>query len=173
MGSLKERILGYKGTSEDSKVNITKEGKRLLEITSSQVKAQLKRFVKVMNPSKLGIDLRRIGTHSIRTSCAMLLHLAGVQLYIIMLIGRWKSDAFLVYLRTQVEEFTSGISEAMTSAQTGNAFFTLPSCVARNPLDPCLPQGSGRLSAHSHTHGTNKQYSDYDAHNPPAFQAWR
>ena len=103
----------------------------------------------------------------------MLLHLAGVQVYIIMLIGRWKSDAFLVYLRTQVEEFTAGVSKAMVSSASGADFFTFPSTVARDPQDPCMRQGNGRLSAHSRPHGANRQYSDYDAHNPPAFQVWR
>ena len=172
-GLLKTRILSYKGTSESTKVNVVRQKGRLLEITSKQVKAHLVLFSKIMGASQLGIDTSRIGTHSIRTSCAMLLHLAGVQVYIIMMIGRWKSDAFLVYLRTQVEEFTSGIAKSMVTSATGQSFFTAPSTLQRDNWDPCLPQGSSRLSAQSHPHGSNRQYSSIDRHHPPAFQLWK
>jgi hypothetical protein len=37
--------------------------------------------------------------------------MAGVPVYTIMLSGRWSSDAFLVYLRTQVMQFTQRISQ--------------------------------------------------------------
>jgi hypothetical protein len=42
------------------------------------------------------------------------MHMAGVPVYTIMLIGRWSSDAFLIYLRTQVMQFTQRISIGMT-----------------------------------------------------------
>jgi hypothetical protein len=43
----------------------------------------------------------------------MALFLGGVSPYIIMLLGRWSSDAFLHYLRTQVEEFNPKLSNIM------------------------------------------------------------
>ena len=39
--------------------------------------------------------------------------LSGVLEIIIKRIGRWKSDAFLEYIREQVESFTVGVSEKM------------------------------------------------------------
>jgi len=41
-----------------------------------------------------------------------------------MLQGRWKSDAFLLYIRPQVAAFSKGLSEAIT--HEANNFFTVP-----------------------------------------------
>ena len=40
----------------------------------------------------------------------MAMYLNDVPTYTIMLVGRWSSDAFLKYIRRQVQEFTSGVS---------------------------------------------------------------
>jgi hypothetical protein len=45
----------------------------------------------------------------------MLLYLAQVQTETIKLIGRLKSDAFLLYIRRQVQEFAEGLSTGMLS----------------------------------------------------------
>jgi hypothetical protein len=84
-------------------------------VTSAQTRAFLKWTVAKMGAQKLGIQVSIVGTHSVRTSCAMLLYMAKVRMAAIMLLGRWKSDAFLLYLQCQVKEFTQGLSEAMAS----------------------------------------------------------
>ena len=43
----------------------------------------------------------------------MAMYLNGVPVYTIMLLGRWSSDAFLRYIRKQVESFGSGVSSKM------------------------------------------------------------
>ena len=43
----------------------------------------------------------------------MAMYLNGVPVYTIMLLGRWSSDAFLRYIRKQVESFGSGLSSKM------------------------------------------------------------
>ena len=43
----------------------------------------------------------------------MTLHQAGVKDSTIKVIGRWKSDAFLIYLQGQVISFTKGVAFAM------------------------------------------------------------
>ena len=43
----------------------------------------------------------------------MEMYLAGVPVYTIMLIGRWSSDAFLHYIRKQVEQFSQDITKKM------------------------------------------------------------
>jgi hypothetical protein len=54
----------------------------------------------------------------------MAMHLGNVPVYMIMLIGRWRSDAFLRYLRPQVMLFTAKISARMIQYQH---FFSVPS----------------------------------------------
>ena len=39
--------------------------------------------------------------------------LSGVATLIIQRIGRWGSDAFMEYIREQVESFTAGVSSKM------------------------------------------------------------
>ena len=43
----------------------------------------------------------------------MAMYLNEVPVYTIMLIGRWSSDAFLRYIRRQVQQFSAGVSARM------------------------------------------------------------
>jgi hypothetical protein len=53
----------------------------------------------------------------------MAMYLAGVPTTTIQLIGRWKSDAFMRYIREQVDCFTENISSKMLKVQS---FYTVP-----------------------------------------------
>ena len=75
----------------------------------------LRDYITSIDYQSYGMTLSRIGLHSLRASAAMALFLNGVSPYIIMLLGRWSSDAFLQYLRTQVEEFNLKLSTIMIS----------------------------------------------------------
>ena len=127
------RILSYDGTNADTPVNTFKSNGKLVQFTSKQVRQNIKSTVKTIGATRLGIDIKRVGTHSLRTSAAMLLYLANVRTSTIMLLGRWKSDAFLLYLRRQVKEFTEGVTHQMTSQP--DVFFNIPS----EPIED-LPQ---------------------------------
>jgi hypothetical protein len=61
----------------------------------------------------LGITKNDIGLHSIRSGGAMAMFLSGTSVVIIMRVGRWSSEAFLEYIREQVENFTTGVSQNM------------------------------------------------------------
>jgi hypothetical protein len=54
----------------------------------------------------------------------LLLYLANVRISAIMLVGRWKSDAFLLYLQCQVNEFTAGVSQQIVTQP--DMFFSIP-----------------------------------------------
>jgi len=43
----------------------------------------------------------------------MEMYLGEIPVYTIMLIGRWSSDAFLRYIRKQVEQFSRNVSKKM------------------------------------------------------------
>ena len=53
----------------------------------------------------------------------MVLYLSCIQVFTIMLIGCWLSDAFLRYIKKQVQEFSKGISKSMTE---NDDFFSIP-----------------------------------------------
>ena len=52
----------------------------------------------------------------------MAMFLAGISTVILRRIGRWNSEAFLEYIREQVESFTYGVAQRMLSFKH---FFTL------------------------------------------------
>jgi hypothetical protein len=60
-----------------------------------------------------GYSAADIGTKSLRSGAAMSLFLMNHSTERIMLLGRWKSDAFLVYIRPQVLEWTNNMSRDM------------------------------------------------------------
>ena len=53
----------------------------------------------------------------------MALHLANVSPLTIMMIGRWRSEAFLLYIRKQVQQFSVGLSDKMLESED---YFTTP-----------------------------------------------
>ena len=60
-----------------------------------------------------GFTADDIGTKSLRSGAAMSLFLTNHSVHKIMILGRWSSDAFLVYIRPQVLEWTDNMSDDM------------------------------------------------------------
>ena len=77
----------------------------------------------------LGFISDEIGTHSGRASLAMMMYLAKEQIYTIMLVGRWNSDAFLAYIEKQVRETTKGVSARMTQDAPTRHLLQYPICL--------------------------------------------
>ena len=67
----------------------------------------------IIGEEKLGFSQHDIGMASIRSGGAMAMFLSGVNEIVIKRVGRWKSDAFLEYIREQVDSFTLGVSQKM------------------------------------------------------------
>lgn len=60
-----------------------------------------------------GFDLKRIGTHSLRSGGATQLAALKYSAATIMALGRWKSDSYLRYIHHAVSTLTVGIAENM------------------------------------------------------------
>ena len=74
---------------------------------------RLKSSIVAIGEEKLGIMEHKIRTHSVRSGAAMAMFLGECPVYVIMMIGRWSSDAFLRYIRKQVEQFSHNVSRRM------------------------------------------------------------
>ena len=61
----------------------------------------------------LGLYPHEIGSHSLLSGGAMILHKAHIPDRTTKIIGQWCSDAFLIYLQGQVETFSKGMATAM------------------------------------------------------------
>ncbi len=122
------RIRGYEGATDDWKVNMyqyrdEKGNIKNIEITSNRIRTKLRVAARLIGKDALGFDASDIGCHSIRSGAAMALYLAKVPVLTIMIIGRWKSDAFLRYIRKQVAMFSHNLTDKMLESEH---FFTTP-----------------------------------------------
>jgi hypothetical protein len=122
--SIVSRIRSHPGANDASSVNtyITHSG-RLLHISSTHIRNKLRAAAAAIGEATLGFKVDEIGCHSLRSGSAMAMYLADVPVTTIQQIGRWKSDAFLRYIREQVDCFTTNVSSRMLSI---TSFFTIP-----------------------------------------------
>ena len=112
------RIHKLPGCSDQTYVNAYQaENGSIKYVKSSDILYRIRRAGKRIGEARLGYHWNELGTHSIRSGAAMAMYLSGLPAFTIMLIGRWASDAFLKYIRRQVQEFSSGISAKMISTE--------------------------------------------------------
>jgi hypothetical protein len=94
----------------DAKAKPTHQAQHL---TQANIREHLRATCRLKPKNYYGYAPEEIGTHSLRSGAAMALFLADEHPHKIMLLGRWSSDAFLDYIRPQVQEWTSGMSTLM------------------------------------------------------------
>ena len=90
----------------------------VIQIDSLTVRLKIRSIVELIGEAILGFTKEDVGTHSIRSGGAMAMFLSGVNEIIIQRVGRWLSQAFLEYIRDQVDSFTVGVSEKMLNFET-------------------------------------------------------
>ena len=95
----------------------TEDGKERL---SARIILQSLKFVcsNYGGAKKFGFTAANVGNKSLRSGAAMSLALSPKNhpTMRIMVLGRWKSDKFMKYIRPQVLELTSGLAEDMVDA---------------------------------------------------------
>ena len=99
--------------SEETKVCEYWNGNKITLIDANLVRSKLRSVVELIGEVELGFGKDDVGLHSIRSGGAMAMFLSGVNEIIIQRVGRWLSDAFLEYIREQVDSFTVGVSQKM------------------------------------------------------------
>lgn len=115
--ALVRRIRAYPGATDDTPVSAVWRYGRIEHITSKEMVDALRAAVVSIGEDILGFKKEEIGTHSIRAGAAMAMFLGECPVYTIMMIGRWSSDAFLRYIRKQVEQFSHNVSRRMIQFQ--------------------------------------------------------
>jgi hypothetical protein len=124
-----QRLRSYPGYSDKWELYTFYDGKAFSRIASAEILTTLKVAVDAVGVDVLGFTSDEIGTHSVRSSLAMMMYLAKEQIYTIMLVGRWSSDAFLAYIEKQVKEFTKGVSSRML---LNNTFYNTPLAITQS-----------------------------------------
>ena len=108
-----QRISNYPQTTSNTPINVIQYNDKLYRITSKDNINFLRKTVRSITDIDLGFEPNEIGTHSIRSGGAMSMKLANISDTTIRLIGRWKSDSFLKYIRIQIKQFSSNLSSRM------------------------------------------------------------
>ena len=90
-------------------------GTRATMIATGEVLVHLRAAAIQHGEARRGFLASRIGTHSLRAGGAMVMFLAGVPVETIQLIGRWRSQTFMRYIRIQVQQMTNGVADIMTA----------------------------------------------------------
>ena len=113
LASTVQRILSYPGTSLDTSICTYLPDGILHKFTQSDLLQSFRANAASIGKDKLGFEPQDIGTHSTRSAAAMAMFMDDTPVYMIMLMGRWSSDAFLKYIYRHVLEFSKSISSRM------------------------------------------------------------
>ena len=97
-------------------------------IPQAEILINLKVAVDTVGTNVLRFTSNGTDTHSVRSSLAMMMYLSKEQIYTIMLVGCWSSDAFLAYIKKQVKEYTRGVSSGMLRHDT---FYNTPLAITQ------------------------------------------
>lgn len=109
-----QRILSYPGASEESPIYTYLFEGKLREFTQDDVLKAFRENAAAIGNEKLGFKPSEIGTYSNQSAAVMAMFMDDTPVYMIMLVGRWSSDAFLKYIWRQVLEFSKDMSIRMT-----------------------------------------------------------
>jgi hypothetical protein len=128
LAQLVNRILSYPNTTCNTPVCAVWHHGRLDKFASTQVLSALRAASKAVGSALLSFEPSKMGTHSLCSGAALEMYLARVLVYTIKLIGRWSSNAFLHYIRKQVEQFLRHVAKQML---TFWSFRTIPEIAPR------------------------------------------
>jgi hypothetical protein len=84
-------------------------------IQPKQIVASLRFAAVADNLATAGFNLRRIGSHSLRSGGAVNLKLNGYDHDIIKKLGRWSSNTYLHYIQNSIGELTTGVATKMAT----------------------------------------------------------
>ena len=82
-------------------------------IKNTDITRTIKAAIRVASTANTNLKPSNFGPHSIRCGAALAMYLNKVSVVDIMLQGRWSSDAFLLYIKREILELSSGISSKM------------------------------------------------------------
>lgn len=97
--SLYNRVASYAYESSNPPINLCLKDGWHHQITYQEIIKYHKHVAATIGEEKIGFPPSKIGTHSMRVTFATCLYEAGFSDAIIKSEGRWKSDAFLKYIR--------------------------------------------------------------------------
>ena len=107
------KIRKHHKASDTTPINFIWKNNKFYQISAKDNILFLRKTVATLGHKDLGFEASEIGTHSIRSGGAMTMKLLKEEDSTIMLVGRWKSIAFMKYIRKQIQEFSTNLSSRM------------------------------------------------------------
>ena len=98
-----------------------KKGKSIT-ITSAGIQTKLMATVQIHYKGKLGFGIMEMGAHSLSSGAEVAMYLSGVSPLTMMMIQRWISDAFLLYLWKKLACFSTTVSFFWSGLQGPKAY---------------------------------------------------
>ena len=149
------RRMQRQGMSDDDFIYsfLHETNKRKTAFTSKVARTMLRQFIGSVAHANYGLTADEIGLHSMRSSSAMAMYMNRVPVYTIMLLGRWSSDAFLRYIRPQVETFGHDVSKKMIETEM---FYHVPNPDFNDPRthNPHAATFNAGMGTHGPAHFT-------------------
>ena len=81
---------------------------------AGDITAAIRQSVTVLRLERHGLSPKLVGSHSLRAGGAMAMYLNGVGITVIKKLGRWASDAFLMYIHEQIAALSANVSTLMS-----------------------------------------------------------
>ena len=112
--ALARRIHGLQGRPPSTPLHtvVAADGTTSL-VAAKQVRTMIRLAVNSSDLLSQGHDIARIGSHSVRASGALALHLAGHSHTVIKKIGRWSSRTCERHIHGQIDRVTVGVASTM------------------------------------------------------------
>lgn len=85
----------------------------ICSLHSKDARRFLSSFIQSIDYQSFNISPSRIGLHSLRSSAAMAMYINNIPTHTIKYVGRWRSNAFLYYIREQVSAIHAGVASRM------------------------------------------------------------
>lgn len=162
------RIRSYQHTTDTTTVNMIiptssarAPSKQIIVYFTQEVVNKYLRSACASKPDyHFGYNASDVGTHSIRSGAAMALFMADEHPYRIMTLGRWSSDAFLVYIRPQIQEWTTNLSKSMLKHEVYHTAMTdIPlRNNQRDPDDPMIRNDSRSVLGSNSARNSNGSF---------------
>ena len=122
----------------------------------------LRTFVALNDPDSLGLDVHRIGLHSLQATAAMAMYLSHVPVFTIMLVGCWRALPFSATFASKSTYLSMASPLAClpsTSSQRGDSARAIPDQTEERTLDALVGQAI--------------PYMGSNVAGPIAFDIWR
>ena len=93
------RIRSYKGTNDSTPISTVRVHGKFHQITAEDVNRVIKQTARETDAK---LSLEKYSSHSVRVTFATLLFLKGELMETVKFLGRWRSEAVLLYIRNTI-----------------------------------------------------------------------